>query len=67
MAGEEPWELGLEIDLIDVAEGLLDEQDLPAVVRPVRAFAKPRKPLDVGREILVRGLPRLRGSARSDR
>ena len=53
VAGQQPDRPGLEVDLVGVAEGLLDEQDALAVVREVGALAEEGQPGDVRREVLV--------------
>ena len=53
VAGQEPGRPGRQVDLVDVAEGLLDEQDPLAVVREVGPLAEEGQPGDVRREILV--------------
>ena len=53
MAGQQADRPGLEIDLVGVAEGLLDEEDALAVVREVGTLAEEGEPGDVRREVLV--------------
>jgi hypothetical protein len=47
-----PYLPGMEINLEDIAERLLEEEDPLAIMRPVCPFAKHSKPADVGREIV---------------
>ena len=53
VAGQQPDRPGLEVDLVGVAEGLLDEQNALAVVREVGTLAEEGEPGDVRREVLV--------------
>jgi len=46
---------GRDVDLVDVAEGLLDEEDPRAVVRPVGPLAEVRQAPDMRGQILIRG------------
>ncbi len=41
----------LQVDLVGVAEGLLDEEDFRAAVREVGPFAEVRQPPDVRRQV----------------
>ena len=61
------------LDLVDVAEGLLEEEDPPAVVREIGPLAEESQPGDVRRQMPVRRVGRVvprregRGHAQQER
>src|SRR5271157_1031716 len=52
--GQKAGSPGLDLDLVDISERLLDEQDALAVVRELGALAESGQASDVCRKILVR-------------
>jgi len=52
--GQKAGNPGLDLDLVDVPERLLDEQDALAVVREIGTLAEASQASDVCRKILVR-------------